>query len=203
MPLLAALLVASCTRGQPSERTPIHLNPNMDRQEKHRPQSASRFFADGAAQRTPVAGTVARDYLRADNAYCRGLNSRGAFVQDLPVGVSIQLLKRGRERYDIYCSPCHSRAGDGRGIMVERGYPPPTSFHVDRIREFPDGQIFDVITNGVRNMPSYKRQIPVDDRWAIVAYVRALQRSQHAALEDVPPQMRGALREVDEAHAHR
>jgi mono/diheme cytochrome c family protein len=195
--LVTGLLAAGCTRGQPSERTPIHLNPNMDRQEKHRPQSASRFFADGAAQRMPVAGTVPRDHLRADDAYYRGVNSRGEFVADVPVRVTMPLLKRGRERFDVYCSPCHSRAGDGRGIMVERGYPPPSSFHVDRIRQFPDGQIFDVITHGVRNMPSYRRQIPVDDRWAIVAYARALQRSQNASLDDVPPQRRATLREVD------
>ena len=193
---ITALLLLSCAQERPSERTPIHLNPNMDNQEKFQPQETNSFYADGAAQRMPVPGTVARGYLKNDDAYFRGLNSRGEFVADNPVEIDIKLLERGRERYDIYCSPCHSKIGDGRGIMIERGYPPPPSFHTERIRELPDGHIFDVITNGVRNMPSYKHQMPVGDRWAIVAYLRALQRSQNARLEDVPEEMREKLREV-------
>ncbi len=196
--VLAAMLlmIVSCSQERPSGRTPIHLNPNMDNQDKFQPQEVNRFFADDAAQRTPVPGTVAQGYLQDDDIYYRGLDSRGEFVAENPVDIDIHLLEQGRKRFDIYCSPCHSKIGDGRGIMIERGYPPPPSFHTERIRELPDGQIFDVITNGVRNMPSYKHQVPVNDRWAIVAYLRALQRSQNAKFEDVPTEMREKLREV-------
>jgi len=195
--LLIGLIIGSgCGRNRPSEKPPIHLVPDMDNQPKYRPQEASAFFADGAAQRQPVGGTVMQGQLRDDDLYFRGLNSRGEFVEKSPVTITAQLLDRGRERYDIYCAPCHSRIGDGRGIMIERGYPPPPSFHDKRIRELPDGHIYDVITNGIRNMPSYRHQVPVYDRWAIVVYLRALQRSQKAPLEDVPVDERDKIREV-------
>jgi mono/diheme cytochrome c family protein len=194
--VMTVVFAFGCTRNSPSQRPPVHLVPDMDSQEKHRPQSASRFFEDGSAQRVPVEGTVPLGYLQEDAAYYKGLNSRGEFVVDIPVDITMPLLKRGRERFEIYCSPCHSRVGDGRGIMIEKGYPPPPAFHTDRIRQLPDGQTFDVIGNGVRNMPSYRRQVPVDDRWAIVAYLRALQRSQNASFDDVPQERREALREV-------
>jgi len=191
---IALLLMAGCTREQPSSRPPIHLNPNMDSQPKYKAQSQSKFFADSAAMRVPVAGTVARGNLREDNIFYTGAVVDSQYVKKNPVVINMQLLKRGRERYDIYCSPCHSRVGDGRGIMVTRGYVPPPSFHDDRLRGMPDGQIFDVITNGVRNMPSYRHQIIPDDRWAIVAYLRALQRSHNAGLEDIPVELREKVR---------
>ena len=106
----------------------------------------------------------------------------------------MQLIERGQQRFNIYCSPCHGRTGDGRGIVVQRGLLPPPSFHDDRLRKVGDGHIFDVISNGIRNMPSYRAQIPVDDRWAIVSYFRALQRSQNASINDVPAEMRGAIK---------
>jgi hypothetical protein len=198
--LLALLMVLTisggCSRNRPSERPPIHFNPNMDNQEKYRAQSENRFFEDGAAMRVPVAGTVARDDLQEDDAYFKGLNSSGEFIDYIPIPVNIQGLERGRERFDIFCSPCHSRLGDGRGIMIKRGYPPPPTFHSDRIRKMSIGEIYNVITNGVRNMPSYRHQVPVGDRWAIIAYLRALQRSQQAGLEDIPPEMRDKIGEV-------
>jgi len=190
------LILSGCARERPSDKPPLHLNPNMDNQEKYLEQEPNSFFADSSAQRQPVPGTIARGYLRNDDVYFRGMKSNGDFIEKAPVEIDIHLLERGRERYDIYCAPCHSRAGDGRGIMIERGYPPPPSFHTERIRELPDGHIFDVITNGLRNMPAYKHQVPIDDRWAIVAYMRALQRSQNAALEDIPEERREKLREV-------
>jgi len=198
MVFLAAILTVftGCSRERPSAKPPIHLNPNMDNQEKFLPQSQNKFYADSSAQRQPVPGTIARGYLRNDDVYFRGMKSNGELIEIVPVDIDIHLLERGRERFDIYCSPCHSRIGDGRGIMVERGYPPPPSFHTDRLREVPDGHIFDVITNGLRNMPSYKHQVPVADRWAIVAYLRALQRSHNATLKDVPEEQREKLREV-------
>ena len=106
----------------------------------------------------------------------------------------MQLLKRGQERFNIYCAPCHGQTGDGQGIVVQRGYLPPPSYHQDRLRKMPDGYIFDVITNGVRNMPSYRHQVPVADRWAIVSYLRALQRSQNATINDIPPEMRETVK---------
>jgi mono/diheme cytochrome c family protein len=114
-------------------------------------------------------------------------------VKDPPVPITRALLTRGRDRYNIFCSPCHSRIGDGRGMVVERGFRPPPSFHIDRLREAPAGQYFDAITNGFGAMPSYASRIPVPDRWAIVAYVRALQLSQRASPADVPAADRGAL----------
>jgi mono/diheme cytochrome c family protein len=168
----------------------------MDLQPKYKPQSASQFFADSSAQRIPVAGTVPRGQLRQNDQYYKGIDSRSSFLGEMPVAITMQLLERGRERYNIYCSPCHSRVGDGKGIIIGRGYPPPPSFHEDRIIELSDGHIFDVISHGIRNMPAYNHQVPVDDRWAIVAYLRALQRSQKASLQDVPPEMRQKIREV-------
>ena len=194
--IVAILLAAAlgCTRGRPTENTPIHLNPNMDRQQKYLPQSESRFFVDGMTMRKPVAGTVARGELHEDNAYWRGRDDIDSVIAKIPIPVTMQLIERGQQRFNIYCSPCHGRTGDGRGIVVQRGLLPPPSFHDDRLRKVGDGHIFDVISNGIRNMPSYRAQIPVDDRWAIVSYFRALQRSQNASINDVPAEMRGAIK---------
>ena len=194
--IVAILLAAAlgCTRGRPTENTPIHLNPNMDRQQKYLPQSESKFFVDGMTMRKPVAGTVARGELHEDNAYWRGRDDIDSVIAKIPIPVTMQLIERGQQRFNIYCSPCHGRTGDGRGIVVQRGLLPPPSFHDDRLRKVGDGHIFDVISNGIRNMPSYRAQIPVDDRWAIVSYFRALQRSQNASINDVPAEMRGAIK---------
>ena len=189
------VLIAGCVRGTPSKRPPIHLIPDMDDQPKFKPQSENDFFPDSAAMRPLVPGTLARGWLRDDVIFNTGVDPRkDDFVQKSPLEITLTGLQRGQERFNIYCSLCHSRLGDGKGIMLERGYPPPTSYHDDLIRNYPDGHIFDVITNGIRNMPGYGQQIPVEDRWEIVSYVRALQRSQHASLEDVPVEMRDQLR---------
>jgi mono/diheme cytochrome c family protein len=188
-------MLSGCTRGRPSSEPPIHPNPNMFHQEKYKPQSESEFFADGSSMRQPVPGTVARGELDLDDAYYRGKDSAGAFIKQLPVEMAMELLARGQERFNIYCSPCHSRVGDGRGIMISRGYVPPPSFHDDRIRTMPDGQIFNTITNGIRNMPSYGGQIPVADRWAIIAFLRALERSHNAAINDVPVELQDKVRQ--------
>lgn len=188
-------LLAGCAQGRPSADSPIHVNPNMDQQEKYKSQSQSAFFVDGSAMRTPVAGTVARGQLHGDVTYATGKDEKGVFITHGPMKIDMPLLKRGQERYDIFCAPCHSRVGGGRGIMITRNYVPPASFHDDRIRTMPDGQLFDVITNGIRNMPSYSAQIPEADRWAIVAYVRALQRSRNASLNDIPAELQGKLRQ--------
>jgi mono/diheme cytochrome c family protein len=184
---VAALLAClGCTRDRTSENPPIHINPNMDEQPKYKAQAESRFFADGSSMRQPVEGTVPRGWLRDNVVYYTGRNSDGALVREMPVPVTAELLQRGRERFDIFCSPCHSRVGDGQGMVVKKGLPPPPSFYEQRLRDAEDGYIFDVMTNGLRNMAAYKYQIPVADRWAIVAYFRELQQSRPAGRDDQP-----------------
>jgi mono/diheme cytochrome c family protein len=164
----------------------------MDNQPRYKPLAASRFFPDGSSARPRVEGAVARGELHADTALWTG-KTGGRLVEKPPVPITAELLARGRERYDIYCSPCHDRLGTGKGMIVRRGYREPPSFHIDRLRQAPAGHFFDVMTNGFGAMPAYARQVAVRDRWAIAAYIRALQRSQHASLADVPPAVRQAL----------
>ncbi len=192
--LLLFVVTAGCYRGRPKEKPPIHLVPDMDVQQKYKTQGPGEFFKDGAAMRSPVSGTVARGLLFDDIAYTTGKDKNGVPVKDNPVDVSYTGLTRGQERYDIYCSPCHSRIGDGKGIMLNRGYVPPPNFHTDFYREQPDGHFFDVISNGIRNMPSYAHQVPVEDRWLIVSYIRALQKSQNAGINDVPEENRNLFK---------
>ncbi len=183
--LLAALLeTAGC-------RQDMHDQP------KYEPLEYSSFFDDGRASRPIPAGTVARGQLLADSHYAAG-KVDGAFVTTFPRAVDRAMLERGRERYDIYCSPCHDRTGSGDGMIVQRGYQRPPSLHEARLRSAPVGQLFAAISEGFGVMPSYATQIPVDDRWAIVAYIRALQLSQHAELDDVAPGKRALL--PPEAH---
>ncbi len=137
------------------------------------------FFVDGAGSRTPPANAVARGNLRADKALYTGRGADDALLTELPLPVNRKLLVRGRERFDIFCSPCHGKSGEGDGMVVRRGYKAPTSYHVDRLRQVPVGYLFDVMSNGFGVMPSYAAQVPVEDRWAIAAYVRTLQLSQH------------------------
>ena len=191
--LIVVLAISGCYRGRPSEDPPVHLNPNMDTQEKYKAQSESEFFEDGLTMRQPVPGTVALGELHADDAYYRGRNADGSLVKLMPVEISAEDLRRGQQRYNIYCAPCHDQTGAGKGIVVKKGFMPPPSFHLDRLRDVEDGHIYDVISNGIRNMPSYKHQIPVPDRWKIVAYVRALQRSQNATISDVPEELRKSI----------
>lgn len=190
--LIVMLISIGCGRETVSERTPIHLNPDMDHQPKYKAQAASNFFENGATMRPLEEGTIAQGWLREDAPYNTGKNDNGEFVQTAPVEYTLERLKRGQERFNIFCAPCHSRVGDGKGMMAkeEYQYVTPPNFHSDSIRSFPDGQIFDEISNGVRNMPSYKHQIPIDDRWSIVLYLRALQRSHNASLDDIPAGIR-------------
>ena len=162
-------------------------------QPKAKPLAASDFFGDGQSARPPVEGTVARGELRADRVFYTGIGADGKFVAALPMALTRDLVRRGRQRFDIFCSPCHGRAGDGRGMIVERGFKQPPSFHIDRLREQPIGYLFDVMTNGFGEMSSYASQIPVADRWAIAAYLRALQLSQHAPLAQIPAADREAI----------
>jgi mono/diheme cytochrome c family protein len=153
----------------------------MDRQPKLRPQAASTFFYDGAAMRQPVPGTVPIGGLNEDAAFFTGKTADGAFVATSPVAVDEAVVERGRERFEIYCQPCHDARGDGKGILFQRGNVPTASLHQERIVNYPDGQIFDVITNGTGLMAGYRWPIPPADRWAIVAYVRELERKRLAS----------------------
>lgn len=189
-----ALSVMSGCRGQPSENPPIHPNLNMDFQTKYRPQKKNEFFEDHRAQRLPVNGTVAQGQLKEDTALHFGKNG-DSFVNKIPMRISLSFVERGQERYNIYCAVCHGKTGQANGIVVQRnaGMLKPPSFHEDRLVSMPAGQIYDSIINGVRgNMPSYSYAIPVQDRWAIVAYVQALQLSRRGTINDVPSDLAAA-----------
>jgi len=172
--------LTGCARGCTSSRPPIHLNPSMDNQPKVRSQSASMFFFDGASMRQPIPGTIAIGGLKEDEAFFTGKSADGQFVAAIPVAVDDTMVERGRQRYTIYCQPCHDARGDGKGILFQRGNVPTATFHQEKILKYTDGQIFDVITNGQGLMASYRWPIPPADRWAIVAYVRGLQRDWQA-----------------------
>ena len=165
----------------------------MANQPKYQPLEASSFFVDGRSARPVPAGTVARGHLNEDSALQTG-KINGEFVDTLPIPMTRVMLERGRQRYDIYCSPCHGKTGDGQGLVVVRGFQRgPASFHIDRLRAERIGYFFDVATNGFGAMQDYAAQTTVEDRWAIVAYVRALQLSQKASIDDVPAAERTTL----------
>lgn len=178
MVIASVIPLAGCVRGCPSSRPPIHLNPSMDDQPKVRPQASSAFFFNGAAMRPPVPGTVPIGGLKEDGPFFTGKGADGQFVAAIPHAVDEALVERGRQRYTIYCQPCHDPRGDGRGILFQRGNVPTATFHQEKVQKYTDGQIFDVITNGTGLMAGYRWPIPPADRWAIVAYVRELQRER-------------------------
>ncbi len=174
---LVMILIVGC-RGSHSTKPPIHLNPNMDSQDKFKAQSVNSFFADSSAMRLPVEGTIAQNKYFGDSKYNSGKDIDGNFI-DNPELLTVELINRGGERFNIYCAVCHGIKGDGRGNITKYKYPiPPTSFQQEWLIEKKDGHYYNVITNGIRTMPSYKHQIPVKDRWAIISYVRKLQESE-------------------------
>ncbi len=159
---------------------------DMQEQPYQRPLVESDFFADKRAARPIIPTTVARGHLDADSYFYTGKigSNDGDY---LPMAVSPELMARGQQRFNIFCSPCHGEAGDGNGMIVQRGYKHPPSYHIDRLRKAPIGYFFDVMTNGFGAMPDYSEQVPAADRWAIAAYIRALQLSQNATQADLPP----------------
>lgn len=161
-------------------------------QPKYKSFQESDFFGDRRSMRPPVEGTVARGHLNDDTHLYRG-QVDGKPAETFPFPITRADLERGRERYNIYCSPCHDQAGTGWGMVVQRGFKRPSSYHVDRLRQAPPGYFFGVMTDGFGQMPSYAAQIKPEDRWRIAAYIRALQLSQHATLEDVPESERSRL----------
>lgn len=200
----AAAALTGC-RGGTSSEPPVLAPPkaietyvvpvtNMTFQPKHKSQSSSEFWPDGRSARTPPEHTVARDSLKLDPAFYRGVDVDGKPVDQYPVELTAALVDRGQERYDIYCAACHDKAGAGRGLVPTRGWVPPPTFHQERIRQMVPGELYQIVSNGVRTMPGYSKQIPESDRWAIVAYVQALQRSHFAKAEDVPASQRNQVR---------
>jgi mono/diheme cytochrome c family protein len=182
-----------------SEDSRLQIVPDMDAQPKFKAQATNSLFADDRAMRPPVPGTVARDELDTDGHLYRG-QVGGEWASRLPVPVSESLLKRGQERYNIFCATCHGLTGLGDGMVARRAdqlqegtWTPPTDLSSSVVVERPDGHIFNTISHGIRNMPAYGTQIDVTDRWAIVAYVRALQKSRNATLADVPEDVRPSL----------
>lgn len=197
--LLPPLLIARA-RSVRSDKPRIHPVSDMDFQPKFKTQSFSPLFADERAMRPPVEGTIARGELEADDQRYRGVVD-GQWTSEFPMVVSQEMIERGQERYNIFCATCHGLAGDGDGMTTLRAqkrqeaqWIPPVSLHSEVVVQQPVGRIFNTITNGIRSMPAYAAQIAPEDRWAIVAYMRALQRSRNASVEDVPPELRPQLR---------
>jgi mono/diheme cytochrome c family protein len=164
----------------------------MHDQPKYRPLRQSELFGDKRSARPLVEGTVARGTLREDAAFYTGKTKDG-FVAEIPVRVTAELLARGQAQFQVFCSPCHGRTGRGDGMIVQRGFKAPSSYHVDRLRRMPIGYFYDVITIGFGAMSDYAAQVPPQDRWAIAAYIRALQLSQYAPVSDVPAEKRAEL----------
>ena len=167
-------------------RQDMHDAPSYD------PLQATDFFANGAASRPLVPNTVARGQLRADEHLYTG-KINGQVANEFPMPVTRQVLDRGQERFNVYCSPCHGRTGEGNGMVVQRGFRQPPSYHEERLRNAPVGYFFDVMTNGFGAMQDYSAQVTVPDRWAIAAYIRVLQLSRSATVNDVPADRRGDL----------
>jgi len=186
--LIAVALVVGIagSRGKLSRKPPIEVFPDMDRQPKIRPQTPSSFFADGRASRLPVDGTVARGSHFLDAPINTGLISGTTnFVADNPMKVTPQLMARGQQRYQIYCAPCHSPLGDGNGITKGFGMAVVANLHDPRIVQMTEGELFSVITHGRNLMGPYASQVEIEDRWAIIAYVRALQLAALGSQEDL------------------
>ena len=195
-------------RGSTSKRPPLEVFPDMDRQAKYKPQAESRFFADGNTDRPLPPNVVPRgrtaevdsSFLGAESHTFRGLVPGGTpvngdWARGYPPGVELNevFLNRGRERFTIFCAPCHGQLGDGNGITKQYGMGATPSYHIDLIRNQAEGEIFNTITNGKNTMLGYGDRIPAEDRWAIIAYVRALQRAHQGTVEDVPPANRSEL----------
>jgi Cytochrome C oxidase, cbb3-type, subunit III len=172
-------------------RVDMHVQPRYD------PYGASSFFADGRSERPAVPGTVVHGDLRTDELRYTG-KINGVVANEFPFPITRDDLERGRQRFNVNCSPCHDYTGTGHGMIVQRGFQAPPSYHIERLRNAPVGHFFDVITNGYGAMYSYANRVEPDDRWRIAAYIRALQLSQHATLNDVPAGQRDQLTQKEQ-----
>ncbi len=191
----AAVVSLAGLRGCAFRRPPLEVFPDMKRQPKLRPQKPNPFFADRISSRLPVPGTIALGApyqdLPANTGFLPGTTN---FVETNPLPLTAERLARGQERFTVFCSPCHSAVGDGNGITTKYGLLKAGNFHDPRLVRMTDGELFHTITKGKNQMPSYAAQVPAEDRWAIIAYIRALQRARLGNLEDVPAEMRGRLK---------
>lgn len=192
--VLAFSALSSACSNFTSRQPPIWVWTDMKQQEKYKPQAESAFFADGRTSRRPLEGTIAQETYRPDSAYSTGITEAGLYVARSPEPITADLLQRGQQRYNIYCAPCHDRTGAGRGIVFSKAIWVPGNLHDERIVAFVDGEFFHVISNGRRSMPGYAKQISEQDRWAIVAYIRALQRAWQGNLNDVPAELQAKVR---------
>lgn len=190
--IAAAIALTGCA-GQASREPPVYVFPDMRFQGRYEPQGEGKFFGDKKASRRPVEGTVSRGELKDDDVLFAGVVNN-QYVGKNPLPLTEELLHVGQQRFNTYCSPCHDRTGQGRGIVAQRAVWIPTNLQEQRIRDFNDGEIYNVISHGRRSMPSYELQIAEKDRWAIVAYVRALQRTTNTTIDDVPADQRAALK---------
>ncbi|MGD0089540.1 MAG: cytochrome c [Planctomycetota bacterium] len=200
---LVPFFLIALSRGRTGPATRIAIVQDMGHQPKFRAQAENPLFADGRAMRLPVDGTIARGELNEDTRLSRGTEN-GQYVTRFPLAVTKERLLRGQERFDIYCAPCHGLAGYGNGMVAVRAaelaaqeqaqWVAPVSYHDDKLRNTAHGSLFNTISNGVRTMPPYGSKLSIEDRWAIVMYIRALQRSQNARLEDVPMEKREELK---------
>lgn len=181
----AALMLGGCAR------------LDMQDQPKYKPQRPSEFFADGRSGRPELEGTVARGEMKDDAAFYEGKNEKGDDVDVFPVAVDKAFIERGHQRFDIYCAPCHGRLGNGLGMIVRRGFKQPPSYHIDRLRNAPVGHFYDVISNGYGAMLNYAAQVQPRDRWAIVAYIRALQYSENANINELSAEARAKVPAVN------
>lgn len=192
---VAATMLIAGKQGSLSRKPPIEIWPDMDRQLKLRPQTDASFFADNLSSRQPLEGTVSRgSHYQGIPANTGRISGTTNFVEVLPVPVTAQLLARGQERYGISCLPCHGAVGDGKGITSKYGMVGMANFHDKRLILMADGEYFHVITNGKGLMGAYGSNVVPEDRWAIIAYVRALQRSRLASIDDVPAELRSSLK---------
>lgn len=192
--VMAMSVLSSACSNFTSRQPPIWVWFDMKKQDKYKPQAESAFFSDGRSSRKPAEGTLAQELYRPDTAYSTGITEGGLYVARNPEPVTHDLLKRGQQRYNIYCAPCHDRTGSGRGIVPSKAIWVPGNLHDERIVAFVDGEFYHVISNGRRSMPGYARQISEQDRWAIVAYIRALQRAGKGKIEDVPAELQAKVR---------
>jgi hypothetical protein len=195
--LFAVAIALTGCRGYRTEQEPIHLNPNFDWQAKVKAQTKSLTPPEGTVAwgtDTIYDGNTTRaDFLKEDSVYYRGKTEDGAFVAHVPVQVTRELVLRGQERFNIYCAVCHNRVGTGKTPVILRGFVPPPDLADARLVAESDGYIFDVASNGIRNMPAYRRQINEADRWAIVTYVRVLQKARNTNINDVPDSLKSKL----------
>ena len=196
--IICCFLLVACN-GWRSKKPPIHLNPNMDFQPKNTAQSDSLKFPSNVVpwgnEESLVNPVERNDYLQENPVIYVGKDSSGQWVEKIPVQVNHKLINRGQNRYNIYCTPCHGLDGSGNAAVTQRGWMKPAPYWDDRIVNYTDGKLYDIVKNGIRSMPGYKQQLNVSDRWAIVSYIRALQKTKLTKIQDVPAEIRNDIME--------